>query len=76
MFSQSQSEVSTSATTKSALLDMKIEECAAGLWASVTKQLFSISKDNAAAIVKYIEGYPFGTRTIHSGTDNNSRGRV
>jgi hypothetical protein len=55
MFSQSQSEVSTSASTKSALLDRKIEECAAGLWASVTKQLFSISKDNAAAIVKYID---------------------
>jgi hypothetical protein len=55
--SQSQSEVSTSASaaTKSAILDRKIEECAAGLWASVTKQLLSISKDNAAAIVKYID---------------------
>jgi hypothetical protein len=50
--SQSQSQASTSA---SALLDRKIEECAAGLWASVTKQLLSISKDNAAAIVKYID---------------------
>ena len=44
-----------SASTKSALLDIKIEECAAGLAPSVTKQLFSISKDNAAIIVKYIE---------------------
>ncbi len=44
-----------SASTKSALLDRKIEECAAGLAPSVTKQLFSISKDNAAIIVKYIE---------------------
>jgi hypothetical protein len=42
-------------TSASALLDRKIEECAAGLWASVTKQLLSISKDNAAAIVKYID---------------------
>jgi hypothetical protein len=44
-----------SASTKSALLDRKIEECAAGLAPSVTKQLFSISEDNAATIVKYIE---------------------
>ncbi|MGB8777804.1 MAG: hypothetical protein WCC82_06185, partial [Nitrososphaeraceae archaeon] len=44
-----------SASTKSALLDRKIEECAAGLAPAVTKQLFSISKDNAAIIVKYIE---------------------
>jgi hypothetical protein len=48
----SQASASTSA---SALLDRKIEECAAGLAPSVTKQLFSISKDNAAIIVKYIE---------------------
>jgi integrase len=46
---------SASASTKSALLDRKIEECAAGLAPSVTKQLFSISEDNAATIVKYIE---------------------
>ena len=44
-----------SASTKSALLDRKIEECAAGLAPAITKQLFSISKDNAAIIVKYIE---------------------
>jgi integrase len=44
-----------SASTKSALLDRKIEECTAGLAPSVTKQLFSISEDNAATIVKYIE---------------------
>ena len=44
-----------SASTKSALLDRKIEECTAGLVPSVSKQLFSISKDNAAIIVKYIE---------------------
>jgi integrase len=54
----SQSSASTStptSTAKSALLDRKIEECAAGLAPSVTKQLFSINKDNAATIVKYIE---------------------
>jgi hypothetical protein len=52
--SQSQASASYSASA-SALLDRKIEECTAGLTASVTKQLFSISKDNAATIVKYIE---------------------
>jgi integrase/recombinase XerD len=51
----SQSQSQASASTKSALLDRKIEECTAGLAPSVSKQLFSISKDNAAIIVKYIE---------------------
>ncbi|MGC2483583.1 MAG: hypothetical protein WA398_07460, partial [Nitrososphaeraceae archaeon] len=41
--------------TKSALLDRKIEECAAGLLTSIIKQLHSIGEDNAATIVKYIE---------------------
>ena len=54
MLSQSQHEVSTSAAL-SALLDRKIDECTAGLWASIRKQLHSLSKDNAATIVKYIE---------------------
>ena len=52
--SQSQASASSSGA-KSALLDRKIEECAAGLAPSVSKQLFSISIDNAATIVKYIE---------------------
>jgi hypothetical protein len=52
--SQSQALASSSASA-SALLDGKIEECAAGLAPSVTKQLFSISEDNAATIVKYID---------------------
>jgi hypothetical protein len=58
VLSQSSASASTStptSTAKSALLDRKIEECAAGLAPSVTKQLFSINKDNAATIVKYIE---------------------
>jgi integrase/recombinase XerD len=59
--SQSQTEISrsksnlTSTAAKSALLDRKIEECTAGLPRSFTKQLFSISKDNAATVVNYIE---------------------
>jgi hypothetical protein len=59
--SQSQTEISrskptlTSTAAKSALLDRKIEECTAGLAPSFTKQLFSISKDNAAIVVNYIE---------------------
>jgi hypothetical protein len=55
MLSQSQSQASASTSSKSALLDRKIEECTAGLAASTTKQLLSISKDNAATAVKYIE---------------------
>jgi hypothetical protein len=53
----SQSEISKLASTaaKSALLDRKIEECTANLPLSVTKQLFSISKNNAATIVRYID---------------------
>jgi hypothetical protein len=51
---QSQHEISGSAI-KSALLDRKIEECTAGLWASITRQLHSLNKDNTATIVKYIE---------------------
>ncbi|MGB8777952.1 MAG: hypothetical protein WCC82_06935, partial [Nitrososphaeraceae archaeon] len=56
--SQSQSQVSASSSssvTKSALLDRKIEECTAGLLASLIKQLHSIGDDNAATVVKYIE---------------------
>jgi hypothetical protein len=54
--SRSQHELSASiSATKSALLDRKIDECTAGLWASITKRLHSLSKDNAATIVKYIE---------------------
>jgi hypothetical protein len=52
MLSQSQASASSSAA-KSALLDRKIDECTVGLWASITK--LSLSKDNAATIVKYIE---------------------
>jgi hypothetical protein len=55
MLSQVSASVSTSAAAKSALLDRKIEECTADLPRSVTKQLFSISKENAATIVNYIE---------------------
>lgn len=55
---QSQSQSASSSGAKSALLDRKIEECAAGLAPSVSKQLFSINKDNAATIVKYIEEPP------------------
>jgi hypothetical protein len=39
----------------SPLLDRQIDEAAAGLTAAITKQLHSISEDNAATIVKYIE---------------------
>jgi integrase len=55
LFQSSASTSTPTSTAKSALLDRKIEECAAGLAPSVTKQLFSINKDNAATIVKYIE---------------------
>ena len=55
MLSQVSASASTSAATKSALLDREIEECTADLPRSVTKQLFSISKENAVTIVKYIE---------------------
>ena len=58
MLSQSQSQVSASSSssvTKSALLDRKIEECAAGLLASLIRQVHSIGDDNAPTIVKYIE---------------------
>jgi site-specific recombinase XerD len=50
----SQASASTS-TSSSALLERKIEECTAGLTASVTKQLISIGENNAATIVKYTE---------------------
>lgn len=57
----SQSQVSTSASssspsvvTKSALLERKIDGTAAGLQASVAKQLHSISETNAAIIVNYV----------------------
>lgn len=58
MLSQSQHEVSTSTSTSaamSALLDRRIDECTAGLWASITKKLHSIGKENSATVVKYIE---------------------
>jgi integrase len=46
---------STATAVKSSpILDRKIEETAAGLPASYTRQLHSISKDNAATIVDYI----------------------
>jgi integrase/recombinase XerD len=56
MLSQSQSQVSasTQAGTKSALLDRKIEEAAAGLPAYFAKQLHNMTEANAATIVKYI----------------------
>ena len=44
-----------SASASSALLDRRIEECTAGLAASTTKRLYSISRDNAAIIVHYLE---------------------
>ena len=47
-------QTSASASIPSALLDRKIEETAAGLPASHTKQLQSISEDNAKLIVEYI----------------------
>lgn len=59
----SPSPTATAATTansnprsqsQSSLLDMKIDETAAGLSPSYAKQLHSISGDNAATIVKYI----------------------
>ena len=55
MLSQAQSHSRTSASPSSALLDRKIEECTAGLAASTTKRLYSISRDNAATIVHYLE---------------------
>jgi integrase/recombinase XerD len=55
----SQSQVSASASTssktaKSALLERKIDETAAGLQASVPRQLHSISETNAVTIVEYV----------------------
>jgi integrase/recombinase XerD len=47
-------QTSASASIPSVLLDRKIEETSAGLPASHTKQLQSISEDNAALIVEYI----------------------
>lgn len=44
----------TSQKSQSSLLDLKINETAAGLPASFGKQLHSINKDNAGTIVKYI----------------------
>jgi hypothetical protein len=56
MLSQPQSRVTASASaSSSALLDRKIEECTAGLAASTTKRMYSISRDNAATIVQYLE---------------------
>jgi hypothetical protein len=54
MLSQPQSQSQASASS-SALLDRKIEECTAGLAASATKRMYSISRDNAATIVQYLE---------------------
>ena len=54
MLSQFQISASASAA-KSALLDTKIEECTAGLPVSSTRQLFSLDKDNAATVVRYME---------------------
>jgi hypothetical protein len=53
----SQTDISAPASiaAKSAILDRKIEECTADLLRSVTQQLFSNSKDNAATIVKYFD---------------------
>ena len=51
----SQARTSTSASASSALLDRKIEECTVVLVASTTKRLYSISNDNAATIVHYLE---------------------
>jgi hypothetical protein len=49
------SPASTPTTTRtSSLLDVKIDETAAGLSASYTKQLNSISGDSAATIIEYI----------------------
>ena len=48
MFSRLLSQTSASASTPSALLDSKIEDTAAGLPASYTNKLRSISEDNAA----------------------------
>ena len=46
---------STATAVKSSpILDRKIEETGAGLPASYTRQLHSISKDNAATIIDYI----------------------
>jgi hypothetical protein len=56
MLSQPQSRVTASASaSSSALLDRKIEEWTAGLAASTTKRMYSISRDNAATIVQYLE---------------------
>jgi hypothetical protein len=52
---QSHSRASASDSASSALLDRKIEECTAGLAASTTKHMYSISRDNAATIVQYLE---------------------
>jgi hypothetical protein len=38
----------------SPLLDRKIEETAAGLTASIARQLHSIGEDNSATLVKYV----------------------
>jgi hypothetical protein len=57
MLSQSQSQVSASSSssvTKSALLGRKIDETAAGLQASIARQLHLINEDNAAIIVEYV----------------------
>ena len=58
MLSESQSQVSAStlaqAATKSALLDRKIEEAAAGLPAYFAKQLHNMTEVNAAAMASNI----------------------
>jgi len=53
-----QSQISTSTSTKippkSAILDRKIDETAAGLQSAVAKRLHSINETNAAIIVDYV----------------------
>ena len=50
----SQVPASSQQAAKSALLGRKIDETAAGLQASIAKQLRLINEDNAAIIVEYV----------------------